>query len=125
MATIIDGKTLAKNIRAELKVEAEKLKERGIIPHLAVIMVGDNDASKVYVRNKSRACEEIGIEFKEYLLPSTTSEQELLDLIDKLNNDKNVNGILLQSPIPKPLNIQKAFNKIAILEKELKELKGE
>ena len=70
-------------------------------------MVGDNDASKVYVRNKSRACEEIGIEFEEYLLPSTTSEQELLDLIDKLNNDKNVNGILLQSPIPKPLNIQK------------------
>ena len=76
-------------------------------------MVGDNDASKVYVRNKSRACEEIGIEFEEYLLPSTTSEQELLDLIDKLNNDKNVNGILLQSPIPKPLNIQKAFNKIS------------
>ena len=76
-------------------------------------MVGDNDASKVYVRNKSRACEEIGIEFKEYLLPSTTSEQELLDLIDKLNNDKNVNGILLQSPIPKPLDIQEAFNKIS------------
>ena len=113
MATIIDGKNLAKNIREELKVEAEKLKKKGITPHLAVIMVGDNDASKVYVRNKSRACEEIGIEFKEYLLPSTTREQELLDLIDKLNNDKNVNGILLQSPIPKPLDIQEAFNKIS------------
>ena len=94
MATIIDGKNLAKNIRAELKVETEKLKKKGITPHLAVIMVGDNDASKVYVRNKSGACEEIGIEFKEYLLPSTTKQQELLDLIDKLNNDKNVNGIL-------------------------------
>ena len=75
-------------------------------------MVGDNDASKVYVRNKSRACEEIGIEFKEYLLPSTTKQTELIELIQKLNNDKNINGILLQSPIPKPLNIQQAFNTI-------------
>lgn len=112
MAEIIDGKNLAKEIREELKIEAEKLKNKGIIPHLAVIMVGDNDASKVYVRNKSRACEEIGIEFKEYLLPSTTKQSELLELIQKLNNDKNVNGILLQSPIPKPLNIQEAFNTI-------------
>ena len=112
MSEIIDGKNLAKEIREGLKIEAEKLKDKGIVPHLAVIMVGDNDASKVYVRNKSRACEEIGIEFKEYLLPSTTKQSELLELIQKLNNDKNVNGILLQSPIPKPLNIQEAFNTI-------------
>lgn len=112
MSEIIDGKNLAKEIRESLKIEAEKLKNKGIVPHLAVIMVGDNDASKVYVRNKSRACEEIGIEFKEYLLPSTTKQSELLELIQKLNNDKNVNGILLQSPIPKPLNIQEAFNTI-------------
>ncbi len=112
MSEIIDGKNLAKEIRESLKIEAEKLKDKGIVPHLAVIMVGDNDASKVYVRNKSRACEEIGIEFKEYLLPSTTKQSELLELIQKLNNDKNVNGILLQSPIPKPLNIQEAFNTI-------------
>ena len=113
MAVIIDGKSLAKEIRENLKKEAEKLRDKGIIPHLAVIMVGDNDASKVYVRNKSRACEEIGIEFKEYLLPSTTKQSELIELIKKLNEDKNVNGILLQSPIPKPLNIQKAFNTIS------------
>ena len=80
MAVIIDGKSLAKEIRENLKKEAEKLRDKGIIPHLAVIMVGDNDASKVYVRNKSRACEEIGIEFKEYLLPSTTKQSELIEL---------------------------------------------
>ena len=113
MAVIIDGKSLAKEIRENLKKEAEKLRDKGIIPHLAVIMVGDNDASKVYVRNKSRACEEIGIEFKEYLLPNTTKQSELIELIKKLNEDKKVNGILLQSPIPKPLNIQKAFNTIS------------
>ena len=96
-----------------MKQEAEKLKEQGIVPHLAVIMVGNNDASKVYVRNKSRACDEIGIEFKEYLLPENTKQNELLDLIKKLNKDKSVNGILLQSPIPKPLDIQEAFNTIS------------
>ena len=112
MSEIIDGKNLAKEIRESLKVEANKLKEKGIIPHLSVIMVGDNDASKVYVRNKSKACEEIGIEFKEYLLPNDTKQVELISLIEKLNKDKNVNGILLQSPIPKPLNIQEAFNTI-------------
>lgn len=112
MSEIIDGKNLAKEIRESLKVEANKLKEKGIIPHLSVIMVGDNDASKVYVRNKSRACEEIGIEFKEYLLSNGTKQKELISLIEKLNKDKNVNGILLQSPIPKPLNIQEAFNTI-------------
>ena len=112
MSEIIDGKNLTKEIREGLKIEAYKLRNNGIVPHLAVIMVGDNDASKVYVRNKSRACEEIGIEFKEYLLPSTTKQTELIELIQKLNNDKNINGILLQSPIPKPLNIQQAFNTI-------------
>ena len=112
MSEIIDGKNLAKEIGESLKVEANKLKEKGIIPHLSVIMVGDNDASKVYVRNKSKACEEIGIEFKEYLLPNDTKQEELISLIEKLNKDKNVNGILLQSPIPKPLNIQEAFNTI-------------
>ena len=112
MAQIIDGKSLAKKIRENLKKEAEELKKMGIIPHLAVIMVGDNDASKVYVRNKSRACEEVGIEFKEYFLEESIKQEELIELIDKLNKDKKINGILLQSPIPKPLDIQKAFNKI-------------
>ena len=89
-----------------------KLKEKGIIPKLAVIMVGDDKASKVYVKNKSKACEEIGIEYEEFLLDESISMEELLNLIEKLNNRKDINGILLQSPIPKNLNIDEAFNKI-------------
>ena len=112
MAEIINGKELAKNIRLELKNEVSKLKEKGIIPKLAVVMVGDDKASKVYVKNKSKACEEIGIEYEEFLLDENISMEELLNLIEKLNNRKDINGILLQSPIPKNLNIDEAFNKI-------------
>lgn len=112
MAEIINGKELAKNIRLELKNEVSKLKEKGIIPKLAVIMVGDDKASKVYVKNKSKACEEIGIEYEEFLLDENISMEKLLNLIEKLNNRKDINGILLQSPIPKNLNIDEAFNKI-------------
>ena len=75
MATIIDGKALAKKIRGELKVECDKLRTNKITPKLAVIMVGDNPASKVYVRNKSKACEEIGIEYEEYLLAENTKQE--------------------------------------------------
>ena len=112
MATIIDGKELAKKIRKELKVECDNLKEKGINPKLAVIMVGDNPASKVYVRNKSKACQEVGVEYEEYLLDSNITQKNLIDLIKKLNNDKNINGILLQSPIPKHLDINEAFRTI-------------
>ena len=112
MATIIDGKELAKKIRKELKVECDNLKEKGINPKLAVIMVGDNPASKVYVRNKSRACEEIGIEYEEFLLQDNIKQEELISLIKKLNEDKSINGILLQSPIPEHLNINEAFKTI-------------
>lgn len=112
MATIIDGKELAKKIRKELKVECDNLKEKGINPKLAVIMVGDNPASKVYVRNKSRACEEIGIEYEEFLLQDNIKQEELINLIKKLNEDKSINGILLQSPIPEHLNINEAFKTI-------------
>ena len=112
MATIIDGKQLAKKIRANLKIECEELKEQGINPKLAVIMVGDNPASKVYVRNKSRACNEVGIEYQEYLLPENATQKELLELIKKLNQDKEINGILLQSPLPQHLNINEAFKTI-------------
>ena len=112
MEEIINGKELAKNIRLELKNEVSKLKEKGIIPKLAVVMVGDDKASKVYVKNKSKACEEIGIEYEEFLLDENISMEELLNLIEKLNNRKDINGILLQSPIPKNLNIDEAFNKI-------------
>ena len=112
MATIIDGKELAKNIRKELKIECDELKAKGINPKLAVIMVGNNPASKVYVRNKSRACEEIGIEYEEHLLSDETTQEELIDLIKKLNEDRSINGILLQSPIPSHLNINQAFKTI-------------
>ena len=113
MAEIIDGKAVAKKIRKELKKEVEELKTNEITPKLAVIMVGDNSASQVYVRNKSKACEKAGIEFEEFLFDKDTTEEKLLDTIDMLNKDESVHGILLQSPVPKHINIQKAFEKIS------------
>lgn len=113
MAEIIDGKELAKKIRMDLKEEVNELKNKGINPKLAVIMVGDDKASKVYVKNKSKACEEIGIEYEEFLMDENTTMEELLELIDNLNNRKDIHGILLQSPIPKNLHINEAFNKIS------------
>lgn len=113
MAIIIDGKALAKKIRDQLKVEVDVLKTNKIIPKLAVIMVGDNSASKVYVKNKSKACEEIGIKYEEHLLSENIKQEELIDLIKKLNQDESVNGILLQSPIPGHLNINQAFKAIS------------
>ncbi len=112
MAELIDGKKVSAKIRQELKIEVEKLKNNGISPKLAVIMVGDDKASKVYVKNKSKACNEIGIEYEEFLLSENTQMPELLDLIDKLNNREDIHGILLQSPIPKHLDIKEAFNNI-------------
>ena len=115
MATIIDGKQLAKKIRANLRIECEELKKQGINPKLAVIMVGDNPASKVYVKNKSRVCNEVGIEYQEYLLPENATQKELLELIKRLNKDKKTNGILLQSPLPQHMNINEAFKTITYL----------
>ena len=112
MAVIIDGKEVAKKIREELKLECDELKKEGIQPKLAVIMVGDDPASKIYVRNKNRACQEIGIEFEEYLLEENIQQEELNNLIKKLNQDEKINGILLQSPIPKHLNINEAIKTI-------------
>ena len=109
---LINGKELAKKIRTELKEEVEKLKEQGINPKLAVIMVGDDKASAVYVKNKSKACEEIGIEFEEFLLDSTITQEYLINLIKELNSREDVHGILLQSPIPEGLDIREAFNTI-------------
>lgn len=110
---IIDGKKLAKQIRENLKIECEELKEKGINPKLAVIMVGDDKASKIYVKNKSKACNEIGIQYEEYLLDKNINQNELIELIEKLNNDKTVHGILLQSPVPDGLDINEAFRKIS------------
>ena len=107
---IIDGKMLAKEIRTNL---AKKLKKENLKPNLAVILCGDDEASKVYVRIKSRACEEVGIEFAEYHLNKETSQNQLLELIEKLNIDEKVNGILLQYPLPKGLNYDEAAEKIS------------
>ncbi len=113
MATIINGKELAKHIREGLKEEVTELKNAEIYPKLAVIMVGDDPASKVYVRNKSKACEDVGIEYEEHLLSSKTTREELLELIEKLNNDETVHGILVQSPLPEGLDANEAFRTIS------------
>lgn len=112
MAEILDGKALAKKVREELKTKADELKEKGIFPKLAVIMVGNDPSSKIYVRNKSKACEEVGIEYEEFLLDENTQNDELLSLIEELNNREDVHGILLQSPIPNHLDINLAFRTI-------------
>ena len=112
MYQILNGKELARKIREELKLKVDKLKENGIVPKLAVILVGDDSASKVYVKNKSKACKDVGVEFEEILLDENTSMERLLEIIEKLNNREDINGILLQSPLPKGLDIQEAFNTI-------------
>jgi methylenetetrahydrofolate dehydrogenase (NADP+)/methenyltetrahydrofolate cyclohydrolase len=112
MAKIIDGKKIAEEIQEELKSEVSKLKENGIIPGLAVILVGENPASQVYVKNKSIACEKVGIYSETIRLPENTKEEELLALVDKLNEDKKFNGILVQLPLPKHINESRILEKI-------------
>ncbi|MBO6233339.1 MAG: bifunctional methylenetetrahydrofolate dehydrogenase/methenyltetrahydrofolate cyclohydrolase FolD [Clostridia bacterium] len=113
MAVLIDGKELAKKTRQNLKIDCDNLKAKGIIPKLAVIMVGDNPASKVYVKNKSKACEEVGIEYEEFLLDEKITQKDLISLIEQLNEREDVTGILLQSPIPAHLDINEAFRTIS------------
>lgn len=109
---IIDGRKISKDIKDELKKKVADYKAKGIEITLAVIQIGDDPASTVYVRNKKKACEYIGINSESYELPKDTSEEELLELIDKLNNDPAVNGILVQLPVPdyiKPMNVINAI----------------
>lgn len=113
MATIINGKEVAQKIRNNLKEEVIELKKQGKILKFAVIMVGDNSASKIYIKNKSKACEEVGIDCEEYILKENTTMDELLELIKTLNAREEIHGILLQSPIPKHLDIDLAFRTIA------------
>lgn len=101
---IIDGKHIAKKIKEEVKNEVLNLKSKGIFPKLAVILVGDNPASQIYVKSKKKACEETGISSKEYFLTKNTSQKDLIALIEKLNDDKTVNGILTQLPLPTHIN---------------------
>ena len=104
MAQIIDGKKIAANVKAEVRAEVEKLKAKGAKPGLAVVLVGNNPASRVYVSNKEKDCAECGFASYEYALPQETTEAELLELIAKLNADDTVNGILVQLPLPEQIN---------------------
>lgn len=113
MANLIDGKKISKEIKDELKAKVEQYKKEGKECSLAVIQVGNDSASSVYVGNKKKACEYIGIGSVSYELPEETSEQELLDLIAKLNNDKKINGILCQLPLPKHIDEDKVINSIS------------
>ncbi len=110
---IIDGKTLAKNVRENLKEEVDLLKKQGIEPKFAVILVGEDKASLTYVKSKNKACRELGIEYEEILLNEDTQMNELLEIIDNLNERKDISGILLQSPIPAHLDINEAFKRIS------------
>lgn len=112
MAKLLMGKEVSDRIKDEMKNKVAKLKEKGINPGLAVILVGEDPASRVYVSNKKKACEYIGINSFEYRLPEDTKEAELLELIEKLNNDNTVSGILCQLPVPKHINEEAIINAI-------------
>ena len=105
-AKLIDGKTISAELRAQMKKEVAALAEDGITPGLAVVIVGDDPASKVYVRNKKKACEELGIYSEEYALPAETTQDELLALIRELNAKPDIDGILVQLPLPKQLDME-------------------
>lgn len=109
MAQIIDGKIISTQIKDELKTEVLALNAQGIFPGLAVVLVGNNGASQVYVRNKKKACEYVGIKSFSYELPEETTEKSLLELIDTLNHDDNVHGILVQLPLPQHIDENKVI----------------
>lgn len=112
---ILDGKALAKKIEEELKVRVQAIKDKfNITPKLATILVGNDPSSEVYVKMKGNACQRVGMGSEKIHLPEETTTQELLDVIDKLNNDKSVYGILLQHPVPKQINERICFDKIDI-----------
>ncbi|MFZ2193796.1 MAG: bifunctional methylenetetrahydrofolate dehydrogenase/methenyltetrahydrofolate cyclohydrolase FolD [Candidatus Moraniibacteriota bacterium] len=109
MEKIIDGKKIANEIKAELKAEVLDLKEKGIIPGLAVIIVGNDESSKIYVKNKNKACEEIGIYSEIHQVEEKILEEDLLTLIEKLNIDEKIHGILVQLPLPEHINKEKVI----------------
>ena len=113
MAIILDGKVVSQKVKDALKSRAAKLAESGNPAALAVIVIGDNPASRVYVNGKKRDCEEIGIITEEYALPAETSEAEVLELVSKLNNRADMSGILVQLPLPSHINEEKIINSIS------------
>jgi len=113
MAKIIDGKAIAAKIRGEITAEVAKLASKGVTPGLAVVLVGEDPASKVYVSMKEKACKDVGIFSDEYKLPVDTSEADLLLLIHKLNSDPKIHGILVQLPLPKQIDTEKVLEAIS------------
>jgi len=113
-ATLIDGKALSKELRKEITADVERLKtEKGFTPGLAVVLVGEDPASQTYVRNKERSCKRVGMYSEVHRLPAETSEEELLNLVDRLNNDEKIHGILVQLPVPKHINEEKVIEAIS------------
>ena len=113
MGMVIDGKAVSREVRKEIKAEVEGLQRRwGLTPGLGVILVGDDPSSHIYVRNKEKACKEVGIESKEHLLPDTVTEQEILAVVQSLNRDKSIHGILVQLPLPKHINSEKVLQAV-------------
>ncbi len=115
MAKIIDGKAVSAAIKEKVAQQTKELVNQGVKPKLAVIIVGDDSASRVYVNNKKKACEVVGFDSVEYALPENTTQQELLDLVEKLNKDKSVNGILCQLPLPKQIDEEAVITAISPL----------
>lgn len=115
MYKIIDGKLVSQSVKDCVKAEAEVLKEKGVEVTLAVIIVGDDPASRVYVNNKKKACEYVGFKSLEYAMPASTTQQELMALVDELNNRADVNGILCQLPLPKHLDEKAVIEAISPL----------
>lgn len=113
MARIIDGKAIAAKIRAEVAAGVLELKTKGVTPGLAVVLVGDDPASRLYVTMKEKACREAGIFSEGYNLPAEISETELLDLVDKLNSDPRIHGILVQLPLPAQIDTEKVLEAIS------------
>lgn len=109
---LIDGKAVSLQVKQQVKQECDKLKTKGVTPGLAVIIVGDDPASQVYVRNKEKACEECGFYSVKYALDADTTQDELNTLIDKLNKDEKINGVLCQLPLPKHLDDKEVINRI-------------
>lgn len=114
MGVIINGREISKKIRLSLKNKVIELNKKGKSVTLAVLLVGDDPASKLYVENKRKACEELGIISKEYLLPYSTSGKEIICLIQKLNNDNKIDGILVQLPLPNHINTKKIVDLISV-----------
>src|ERR1044071_6444265 len=114
MATIIDGKIVAREVQKRIKEDVEGLERRwGLAPGLAVILVGDDPASHIYIKNKERACKDVGIKSFEHLLSVTTTEKELLALVNQLNKDKSVHGILIQLPLPTHIRSEKILEAVS------------